>query len=67
MAEKDVERLLVKRESIQNIQNILINLSRGPTSASQINSAIEDIRDILGSTSLKRTGNLQQQFQAPVN
>ena len=57
-AEKDVERLLVKRQSIQNIQNILIDLSRGPTTATQINSAIEDIRDILGSTSMRRTGTL---------
>jgi DNA repair exonuclease SbcCD ATPase subunit len=39
-AERDVERLLVKRESIANIQNILVDLTRGPTSASQINNAI---------------------------
>lgn len=40
-AEKDVERLLVKREHIQNIQNVLVELTRGPTSATQINSAIQ--------------------------
>jgi predicted nuclease with TOPRIM domain len=57
-AERDVERLLVKRESIANIQNILVDLTRGPTSATQINAAIEDIRDILGSTSMKRTGGI---------
>lgn len=57
-AERDVERLLVKRESIQNIQNILVDLTRGPTSAAQVSAAIDDIRDILGSTSLKRTGSL---------
>ena len=57
-AERDVERLLVKRESISNIQHILVDLTRGPTSATQINSAIEEIRDILGSTSMKRTGQL---------
>ena len=57
-AERDVQRLLVKRESIQNIQNILIDLTRGPTTATQINGAIEQIRDILGSTSMKKTGPL---------
>lgn len=40
-AEKDVQRLLVKRESIHNIQNILIDLTRGPTTATKINSAVE--------------------------
>lgn len=43
-AEKDVQRLLLKRESIQNIQRILIDLTKGPTSSQQINSAIEEIR-----------------------
>lgn len=57
-AEKDVERLLVKRESIQNIQNILIELTRGPTTATQINSAVQEIKDILGTTSFKKTGPL---------
>lgn len=40
-AEKDVQRLLLKRESIQNIQRILIDLTRGPTTSQQINGAIE--------------------------
>lgn len=40
-AEKDVQRLLLKRESIQNIQRILVELTRGPTSTQQINGAIE--------------------------
>ncbi len=53
-----MERLLVKRESIQHIQSILIDLTRGPTSASQVNSAVQEIRDILGSTSFKKTGPL---------
>lgn len=70
-AERDVERLLVKRESIANIQNILIDLTRGPTSATQINVAVEEIRDILGSTSMKRTGQLSMtgggQQKIPVN
>ena len=71
-AERDVERLLIKRESIANIQNILVDLTRGPTSATQINAAVEDIRDILGSTSMKRTGQLSMsggggQLKAPVN
>jgi chromosome segregation ATPase len=57
-AEKDVERLLVKRESIQHIQSILVDLTRGPTSATQINSAVQEIRDILGTTSFKKTGPL---------
>ncbi len=57
-AEKDVERLLVKRESIQHIQAILVDLTRGPTSATQINSAVQEIRDILGTTSFKKTGPL---------
>jgi len=61
---------LVKRESIQNIQNILVELTRGPTTVTQINSAIEDIRDILGSTSMKKTGPLnyqQPQIIPPTN
>ena len=40
-AEKDVQRLLLKRESIQNIQRILIDLTRGPTTSQQLNGAIE--------------------------
>jgi len=36
----------------------LVDLTRGPTSATQINAAIEDIRDILGSTSMRKTGQL---------
>lgn len=40
-AEKDIQRLLIKRESIQNIQKILIDLTRGPTNSQQINSAID--------------------------
>ena len=66
-AERDVERLLVKRESIANIQNILVDLTRGPTSATQINSAVEEIRDILGSTSMKRTGQLSNTGQLGVS
>ena len=53
-AEKDVQRLLIKRESIQNIQRILIDLTKGPTTASQINSAIQEIKDILGNTQSRR-------------
>jgi chromosome segregation ATPase len=52
-AEKDVERLLVKRESIQHIQSILVDLTRGPPSAT-----VQEIRDILGTTSFKKTGPL---------
>lgn len=40
-AERDIQRLLIKRESIQNIQKILIDLTRGPTSSQQINNAID--------------------------
>jgi flagellar biosynthesis component FlhA len=56
-AEKDVQRLLIKRESIQNIQKILIDLTRGPTSSQQINSAVDEIRDILGSTQSRPNPN----------
>lgn len=48
----------MKRESIQNIQNILIELTRGPTTVTQINSAVQEIKDILGSTSFRKTGPL---------
>ena len=57
-AEKDIQRLLIKRESIQNIQSILVELSRGPTTATQINGAIDEIKDILGSTGMRQTRNL---------
>jgi hypothetical protein len=33
-------------------------LSRGPTTATQVNGAIDEIRDILGSTSMKYTKNM---------
>lgn len=51
---------MIKRESIQNIQNILIELSRGPTTASQLNGAIDEIRDILGATGMRHTQKLSQ-------
>ena len=66
-AERDVERLLVKRESIQHIQSILVELTRGPTTATQINQAVDEIRDILGSTSLKKTGPLMGTGSLPEN
>ena len=53
-AEKDVQRLLIKRQSIQNIQRILIDLTKGPTTATQINGAIEEIKEILGNTQTRR-------------
>lgn len=49
-----MHRLLIKRESIQNIQRILVDLTRGPTTAQQINGAIEEIREILGSTQTRK-------------
>lgn len=61
-----MERLLVKRESIQHIQAILVDLTRGPTSATQINSAVQEIRDILGSTSFKKTGPLGGTGSLPI-
>lgn len=53
-AEKDVQRLLIKRESIQNIQRILVDLTRGPTTTQQINGAIEEIKEILGNTQSRK-------------
>lgn len=59
--------MLVKRESIQHIQTILVELTRGPTSAAQVNSAVQEIRDILGSTSFKRTGPLGNTGNLPAS
>ena len=47
-AENDIKRLLMKRESIQNIQSLLINLASGTTSKSDIASVVEEIQEILG-------------------
>jgi len=40
---------------------VLIELTRGPTTASQINGAIQEIKDILGTSSMQKTGPLQYQ------
>lgn len=40
---------------------MLIELTRGPTTASQINGAIQEIKDILGTTAMQKTGPLHYQ------
>jgi hypothetical protein len=40
---------------------VLIELTRGPTTASQINGAIQEIKDILGTTGMQKTGPLHYQ------
>ena len=47
-AEADVKRLLVKRESIQNIQGLLVGLAAGTGSKAEIAGVVEEIQEMLG-------------------
>lgn len=40
-----------------------MELTRGPVSATQLGYAVEEIREILGSNAMKRTGQLQMPEQ----
>jgi|JI61114C2RNA_FD_contig_51_1589773_length_620_multi_1_in_0_out_0_2 hypothetical protein len=49
-AETDIKRLLIKRENIQNIQQLLVSLAAGTSSKADIAGVVEEIQDILGGT-----------------
>lgn len=49
-AESDIKRLLIKRENIHNIQELLVGLAAGTSNKADIAGVVEEIQDILGGT-----------------
>lgn len=52
-AESDIKRLLIKREAIQNIQTLLLNLAAGTSSKAEIAGVVEEIQDMLGASRVR--------------
>lgn len=64
-AERDINKLLVKRENITNIQNLLLKLGNNDYEGFKENSGkvLEDVEDILNKNINKRGENFMQNYQ----